>query len=301
MRIVLGQSSIWLSLLVLPYTAKSFSAGRQPKLLADARQPSSLKMFFANEEPQQKETESTSSVAAAPVDLVTSDNEGFLNMCGSFLVEAFWLHSPHHQLGDNIYVSDEARTGLMIEQCSDLQEKYGERLGQRMTKNCVVGALDPEEKTMLGVFTLKETLMIKEILDGDQAEAIAKNAVASLGPKERRQYKGASIDTIANELLSPDTKAVCVLSNLAVSPLARRRGIARTLCEEAEALASDWGYSEIHLLVESENTSARNLYEGKLGYQTALVQEDAVALRADVESGSFVQTRADTLVLFKNL
>jgi ribosomal protein S18 acetylase RimI-like enzyme len=223
-------------------------------------------------------------------------------MAGSFLVDSFWLNSEHHQLGDNVAISDEARIGLMVEQCSDLQEKYGERMGKRLMNCCVLGALDSESKEMLGLVTLTQALMMNgDVLEAEKAEAIAKNAVASLGPKERRMYKDASMDTIATELLSPDSKAVCVISNLAVSAKARRRGIAKTLCAEAEALASDWGHQEMHLLVESENTAARKLYEDKLGYGLAFTKEAAVALRADIESGTFVETEADTLILFKKI
>uniref|UniRef100_A0A7R9ZSG1 N-acetyltransferase domain-containing protein n=1 Tax=Craspedostauros australis TaxID=1486917 RepID=A0A7R9ZSG1_9STRA len=139
------------------------------------------------------------------------------------------------------------------------------------------------------------------VLDGERAEAVCKSTVASLGPKQRREYKNASVKTIATELLSPDTKAVCVLSNLAVSPNARRRGIANVLCDEAEALASDWGYSQMHLLVEEENTAARSLYEGKLGYQLDFRKEEDIGLRADLEEGVFQEVTVPTLVLSKNL
>ena len=164
----------------------------------------------------------------------------------------------------------------------------------------MIAALDEDTKEMLGVATLKETLLMKtEILESEKAEAIAKTAVAQLGPKQRREYKNAPVSRIAQELLSPDTKAVCVLSNLAVSRNARRRGIGSVLCDEIEALAEDWGYDEVHLLVESDNTAARTLYESKLGYQEIGMNEAAPALRVDVETGAFSEIQADTLVLAK--
>jgi ribosomal protein S18 acetylase RimI-like enzyme len=190
---------------------------------------------------------------------------------------------------------------LVVEQCADLQEKHGERMGKRLLNSCVFGALDTESKEMVGVATLKATLLVSEnVLEGERAEVIAKNAVAALGPKQRREYKDASIGVIASELLSPDSKAIVVLSNLAVSLSARGKGIAGQICNETELLAKSWGYNEIWLLVESENEAARKLYE-KIGYDVAYKKEDEIALRADVETGSFIETRADTLVLFKNL
>ena len=95
-----------------------------------------------------------------PVQLVISDSEGFLNAAGSFLVDSFWLGSDHHMLKEDVEMSSDARMNLIIEQAADLQEKYGERMGKRLAKSCVVGALDEETKELIGVATLKETLMI---------------------------------------------------------------------------------------------------------------------------------------------
>lgn len=236
------------------------------------------------------------------VELVVADSESFLNAVGSFLVDSFWLSSDHHQLGDDVEISSDARMNLVIEQCADLQEKYGERMGKRLSKTCVIGALDEETKELIGVATLKETLLINnDVLEPEKAEVIAQNAVASLGPKQRREYKNAPVSVIATELLSPDTKAVCVLSNLAVSRKARRRGVGRILCEEIEAMSEDWGYDAVHLLVESENVAARQLYESKLGYKVLCTSEAAPALRVNPETGSFEEIQADTLVMFKQL
>lgn len=237
-----------------------------------------------------------------PVQLVISDSEGFLNAAGSFLVDSFWLGSDHHMLKEGVEMTADARMSLIIEQASDLQEKYGERMGRRLAKACVIGALDEETKELIGLATLKETLMISnEVLEPEKSEAIAKNAVASLGPKQRREYKTASIAKIAKDLLSQETKAVCVLSNLAVGKKARRKGVARALCDEVEALADDWGFSEAHLLVESENAAARTLYEKKLGYKIVSTNVAAPALRVDFETGAFVQLQQDTLIMAKQL
>ena len=87
--------------------------------------------------------------------------------------------------------------------------------------------------------------------------------------------------------------------NLAVSPEARGQGIALTLCLEAEGLASDWGYDEVHLLVEKENAAALGLYEGRLGYKLVMEEENAQALRANLVTGGFSEVLVDTLVLAK--
>lgn len=284
---------------------ESFLLNRECNSHLDMLSPiTRMQMFFAEESASPREVpESNTKISEEPpigVELVSSDDERFINMVGSFLVDNFWLNSHHHNVEGNI--SDEARMDLVVEQCADLQEKYGERMGKRLTDGCVIGALSPDSKDMVGVATIKTTLLINdEVLEAEKAEAIAKNAVASLGPKQRRDYKDSSLGTIATELLTPDSKAVVVLSNLAISGSARKRGIARRICEEAETLAQGWGYSEIWLLVESENTAARKLYESKLGYEVAFTKENAIALRADIESGGFREIRADTLIMVKNI
>ena len=63
-------------------------------------------------------------------------------------------------LKDDIEMTSDARMNLIIEQAADLQEKYGERMGRRLANACVVGALDEDTKELIGVATLKETLMI---------------------------------------------------------------------------------------------------------------------------------------------
>jgi hypothetical protein len=66
---------------------------------------------------------------------------------------------------------------------------------------------------LIGLATLKETMLMNdEVLESDTTEGIAKNTVAALGPKQRRQYKDATIATIAADLLSPNTKShLCTL------------------------------------------------------------------------------------------
>jgi len=274
---------------------------------------SRLGMFFAEETPEDEAVSPPLSDNKSDIDvmskdtppavqLVISDSEGFLNAAGSFLVDSFWLGSDHHMLKEDVEMTPDARMNLIIEQAADLQEKYGERMGKRLANACVVGALDEETKELIGLATLKEVLMINNIVvESEKSEEIAKSAVAALGPKQRREYKSASITKIAKELLSPDTKAVCVLSNLAVGKKARRKGVARALCDEVEALADDWRFSEIHLLVESENTAARTLYEKKLGYKLVSTSVAAPALRVDFETGGFVELQLDTLVMAKQL
>ncbi len=50
------------------------------------------------------------------------------------------------------------------------------------------------------------------------------------------------------------------VANLAISPSARRRGLAKSLCEAGEQAVKTWGCTELLLLVEDKNQPARKLY-----------------------------------------
>lgn len=62
------------------------------------------------------------------------------------------------------------------------------------------------------------------------------------------------------------------ISNLAVHPTARRRGVARELLTGCEQTAIKWGFSDLYLHVLENNYQARQLYH-QAGYQ--IVQIDS--------------------------
>jgi len=86
-----------------------------------------------------------------------------------------------------------------------------------------------------------------------------------MSARERGQYRKASLQEIAAALLEPGVGVAPVLSNLAVSPEARRRGVAAALCGACTEAAEEWGFGEIMLEVEAENAAARGLYANQ-GY-----------------------------------
>jgi GNAT superfamily N-acetyltransferase len=240
--------------------------------------------------------------------LVSEGDEKSLSEAATFMVDAFWLSTGRLlipiQDDDKVSVSDVTRKNLYEEQVSDLTAKYGERMGKRLLLSCFLTAIDKESGDILGVVGVETSLLdrVKEdILSQGKAETMLKDAVATLGPKQRRLYKDSTVAEIAQDLL-PDLQLVSCLSNLSVSPNARRRGIAATLCAEAERVAaSEWNFASLFLKVESENAAARHLYEQKLGYKVEYTIDAAPAIRIDDEAGCFIESEASTLVLSKKL
>ena len=242
------------------------------------------------------------SAAAESVSIGPIVTEGDIQIAAEFMVDAFWLNSPQGLVLDES-VSERTKAVLIQQQADDLQEKYGERMGKRSLDTVLIRAVDSSTKEILGLVGLEVSLLNKDIgdtLSTTKSDNLLKNAVASLGPKDRRLYKSASVQQIATELLPSELEAVAVLSNLVVSPTARRRGIAQSLCAQIERVAhAEWGYPTLYLRVERDNAAARTLYETKLGFSEQYVLPGAMGVR--IKDGSFSVIEADTLVLCKEL
>jgi GNAT superfamily N-acetyltransferase len=241
--------------------------------------------------------------------LVSEGDEKSLSEAATFMVDAFWLSTGRLlipiQDDQQVSISDVTRRNLYEEQVVDLAAKYGERMGKRLLESCLLTAIDKESGDILGMVGLETSLLDKgkgDIVTPKEAESILKDAVSTLGPKQRRLYKDSTVTEIAQDLLSPDLQLISCLSNLAVSPNARRRGIAASLCAEAErVVASAWKFDTLHLKVESENAAARHLYEQKLGYKLEYTIDSAPAIRIDVDAGCFIESETSTLVLSKTI
>ena len=72
----------------------------------------------------------------------------------------------------------------------------------------------------------------------------------------------------------------------------------QSLCSEVESIVKAWGYSEVLLLVEEQNTPANKLYE-KLGYTERWLNPSGVAMR--IEGPELVEKEAATRAMVKSL
>jgi len=256
-------------------------------------------------EPSSNENEGKSGIKIFP----NPGDASSINKAAAFMVDSFWLQSPQQLIMGGVgadAVSSAARSGLCEAQAQDLMDKYGERMGKRLLDSCLLMAVDETNgDNILGIVTVQMDLLDMDsgdTLGSEKSEPMLKNAVASLGPKQRRQYKDSPVTELATELLPPEIGAVCVLSNLAISPDARRKGLAMKLCTEAARIVKEeWGFDQIFLRVEAENEAARGLYEKKLGFEQQYAKQGAVAVRVNADEGIFVDIEADMLVLSKDL
>ena len=293
-------------LLLLSIAARSDAfvtrPARSPSLVAVRGVP-----FFADEPaPTVGEVLADAEPPADDVLLSTFSGGGAsIREAAEFMVDSFWLRSPQNLVvggDDPSGIADGARSSLIAEQEDDLARKYGDLMGARRLRSGLIRAADGEG--LLGLVGVEMTLLDSDgmqVLSAERSEALLKNAVASLGPKQRREYKGSAASELADQLLPANLVLIVALSNLSVSPRARRRGVAARLCREAERVAKDdWGFAGICLQVEEGNAAARNLYEGKLGYAKA-ASSAVMGLRANVKTGKFEEVPTETLLLTKKL
>jgi len=235
------------------------------------------------------------------------DDPSSIAKVSSFMMDSFW--TPLSQIDDpngDYSTSSASYTSLTQVVKEDLDSRYGEIMGKRQLNSCLLGAFveTEEDGGLVGMVGVDVTLVDSSesiLYTREDAETKLRNTVAALGPKQRREYKNASVCDIVQALL-PNLNAVVVLTNLAVSTTQRRMGVGKLLCQEVERLTKEeWEMDTLYLRVEAQNGAARGLYESTLGYQEAWVESDAVALRADWESGVFEERTCETLSLVKSL
>lgn len=191
------------------------------------------------------------------------------------------------------------RDGLVNVQTEDFEKRYGDLMGQRRLLSALLA-----DENMLGICGVELTLVDTEsqtILSREQGEAMLKSAISRLGPKERRLLKYFDVKDLVADILPGEFDVIPILSNLAVNVDKRRSGVGLKLCQDVEALCQEWGFDEVWLQVEEQNTPARKLYENKLGYTLEWKINGGSALRVDTDdpSGSFTEVAAPLLVLSK--
>jgi len=178
-----------------------------------------------------------------------------------FFVDNFWAPLTDSPLPDS------SRAILLEAQTADFTKRYGATVGKRRLASRLLEKRDASG-SRCGLTTVEMTLISRlEKVSMSGGEKILGDAISSMGPKQRRAFKGYSTGQLVTELLPDDVDLVPILSNLAVDLTRRRSGVGMKLCLAAEEMSREWGFPDIWLQVEKENLSARKLYEEKLGYK----------------------------------
>jgi hypothetical protein len=222
------------------------------------------------------------------------------------MVDAYWLNSPLSMIAAGSAgqpLSDVGRSHLVQAQGQDLVQRYGKHEG--LLHSYLFAALGNDNE-VLGLVGMEVRLCDRDanvIHSTQTSEQMLKGALSTLTVQKQRhvQENNTCVPELVNELLPSEIGAVCVLSNLCVSPKARRKGLATKLCLEAERAArTTCGCRQIYLEVEEANVAAKSLYQDKLGFELQCTGE-APAKRVDPASGNLVSILAPTVVLSKQI
>lgn len=232
----------------------------------------------------------TSDISLESYDGSRGVEESLIKQSANFMMESFWG-------------VEGAGNELLSEQEADLGTRFGEIMGKRkLDSNLILGKMNDEIAGLVGVEVGLFDLKTNAILNYKTSDKMLTDAVASLGPKQRRQFKDSSIDELVRDLpnLQGSFEAVAVLANLCVSPKSRGKSLGKSLCSEVEVVVKNWGLTKIMLKVEDSNDSAKALYE-KLGYRVIHTDTDSTTIRPDTDNGTFKEQECAMLTMCKSI
>jgi len=222
--------------------------------------------------------------------------EGDLRQAADAFALAFWG-------GD---ISDSLRQELARQHLQDMDERYGELVGARRLSSQLLLARD-ESDAIVGLVGCELAVVDTvrgSVLSRKRGEALFKDRLSAMGARQRNELRKASLSDLAAVLLPAGACVMPVLSNLAVLPAGRRKGLGRMLCTQVEGVARGWADAEggetmqLLLQVEEKNAPARALYSS-LGFADLWTQEDAPA--SQVVDGALASGRTTLIAMGKPL
>eukprot|EP00981_Chlorochromonas_danica_P012687 scaffold5259_cov168-Ochromonas_danica.AAC.3 len=201
---------------------------------------------------------SSSSSASTPATIRECTNEDIPKVA-QFLAQYLYGDLPAGQRRELAYLEQ-----------TDLYDRYGEKVGKRK---------------------LPASLLILE--EGRELVGAVGLDCQFLDRKAKQLRKIRKYEEMKGEM-----EVVVVLSNLAIKSTKRKRGLAKFLLKAAEAIAQEWGFKEIFLLVEESNLPAQSLYRSR-GYRELFVDRFATAVGSTITGLTTAQVT--NLCLFKRL
>lgn len=126
------------------------------------------------------------------------------------------------------------------------------------------------------------------------------NLVLLMSSVNRNLFHGKNFNCMGKKFICMGKGSIQgpVMSNLAISPNYRRRGLAEDLVKSCENIArKEWGFENCYLYVEGQNIPACKLYE-KLGYSVIWTDDTAMTL-LPTKDGSGLMNGRTTIVCMK--
>ncbi len=237
----------------------------------------------------------TTATQPSEYNIATAKTPHQLHKAASAFVQAYWDATPDR-------VPKLLHDELVRSHYADMENRYSELVGARRLQSTLLvanergAATAANDATAAGANDAAEVLALvgcevavvnlaeQKVLPRREGEALFRSRLTAMGARQRNEMRNAPLDELSRAVLPEAHQLFAVLSNLAVTRSHRRRGLARALCSEVEAVAAQWrSAGELLLLqVEEANMPARELYE-RLGFEEQWADEDATATRIAID------------------
>lgn len=203
----------------------------------------------------------------------------------TFFVEAFWAGGT--TFGE-VGLSQREKKQLASRMSQDFTERYSNswESSTRLFPSRLLIARD-DDAHIAGVVGVEAALLnpfTRQVFTRAESELLLRSELDAMDGPSFSKFSKLSRTEMTRQLY-PEYQLIGLLTNLAVAPSSRRRGLARALCEECEAACSSWKLPGLLLQVEEANAPARALYDG-LGFEELWQDSDATCLRLAPGAGS---------------
>ena len=228
-------------------------------------------------------TAALTTYAPPPLRVLETPTRDEVDACAATMCEGFWTTSQ---------LTPAQVAALHKTQSDDFRTRFS---GKRRLRGSLLVVPDDDEgvAAMASLELGLVDVVARAVLPRDDAERKFIAALGRLTTRDRNILLRAPIQEVCGTLFDGNVRVVPLVSNVAVLPTSRRKGLGRRVMRACTDLAVDWNYDEVVPGVEAANKAACALYED-MGYQE-LWRDTRSALKVDasVEQGPPLRRRPD--------
>ena len=228
-------------------------------------------------------TAALTTYAPPPLRVLETPTRDEVDACAATMCEGFWTTSQ---------LTPAQIAALHKTQSDDFRTRFS---GKRRLRGSLLVVPDGDEgvAAMASLELGLVDVVARAVLPRDDAERKFIAALGRLTTRDRNILLRAPIQEVCGTLFDGNVRVVPLVSNVAVLPSNRRRGLGRRVMRACTDLAVEWNYDEVVLEVEAANQAACALYDN-MGYQE-LWRDTRSALKVDasVEQGPPLRRRPD--------
>ena len=218
----------------------------------------------------------------APMRVLETPTLDEIDACAMTMCGGFWKTSQ---------LAPAQIAALHRTQADDFRTRFA---GKRRMRGALLALPDDEGVAAMASLELGLIdVVTRTVLPRDDAERKFIKRIERLTPRDRNALLREPVQDMCAALFDGNVRIVPLVSNVAVRPAARRRGLGRHAMRACADLAIAWDYDEVVLEVEAANHAACALYEA-LGFQELWRDtRSALAIEPAVKEGPPLRRRPD--------